>query len=76
MYTLYNFNFLARVSKTEERMALESNSISSVVNQAKQVEVLLTSQHEQMVTREQKLVMQVQRLQEEVYLYYVNYYLN
>ncbi|XP_065659326.1 putative leucine-rich repeat-containing protein DDB_G0290503 isoform X3 [Hydra vulgaris] len=57
---------LTRVSKTEERIALESSSISSVVNQAKQVEVLLTSQHEQMVTREQKLVMQVQRLQEEV----------
>ena len=47
-------------------MALESNSVSSVVNQAKQVEVILTTQHEQMITREQKLAMQVQRLQEEV----------
>ena len=63
--TLYR-QLLARVSKNEERLEMEQKALSNVVSQAKTVELTLVGQHEQLASRETQLIMQVQRLQEEV----------
>lgn len=57
---------LGRVTKTEERMEMEQKSMTQVLSQAKQVELQLATQQEGMVNRETQLVLQLQKIQEDV----------
>ena len=47
-------------------MELENKSMSHVISQAKQIEVQLINQQENLSNREQQLMLQVTKLQEEV----------
>lgn len=58
-----------RVTKTEERMEMEQKSMTQVLSQAKQVELQLATQQEGMVNRETQLVLQLQKIQEDVSVY-------